>query len=108
VEGFGNALLEAFYHRRPLLVNRYPVYQRDIAPTGVDCIEIDGELSAEAVARAARLLEDPGRWRESAERNYQIGRRHFSFAEIRERFLPLLAGAAPGYGDRLAARAASQ
>src|SRR6266545_613299 len=25
-EGFGNALLEALYHRRPLLVNRYPVY----------------------------------------------------------------------------------
>jgi glycosyltransferase involved in cell wall biosynthesis len=108
VEGFGNALLEAFYHRRPLLVNRYPVYRRDIAPTGVDCIEIDGELSAEAVGRVAELLEDPGRWREPAERNYQIGRRHFSFAEVRERFLPLLADATPRHGDRLAATASSQ
>jgi mannosylglucosylglycerate synthase len=94
-EGFGNALLEALYHRRPLLVNRYPVYVRDIAPTGVECLEIDGDLSAEAVARASKLLEDPGRWREPAERNYQIGRRHFSFTVARERFLPLLAGVAP-------------
>jgi mannosylglucosylglycerate synthase len=94
-EGFGNALLEALYHRRPLLVNRYPAYVRDIAPTGVECLEIDGDLSAEAVARASKLLEDPGRWREPAERNYQIGRRHFSFTVARERFLPLLAGVAP-------------
>ena len=89
-EGFGNALLEAFYHRRPVLVNRYPVYVQDIAPTGVECAEIDGGLSVEAVKRAARALEDPGVWRESAERNYQVGRGHFSYAVIRDRLLPLL------------------
>jgi mannosylglucosylglycerate synthase len=107
-EGFGNALLEAFYHRRPLLVNRYPVYARDIAPTGVDCIEIEGDLSAEAVDRAAKLLEDPKQWREPAERNYQIGRRHFSFAVVRERLLPLIAGVAARYGGKVAAEAPAQ
>jgi len=106
-EGFGNALLEAFYHRRPVLVNRYPVYVRDIVPTGVDCLEIDGDLSAEAVARAAKLLEDPEQWREAAERNYEIGRRHFSFAVVRERFLPLIASIAPCYGEQAAAMEAS-
>jgi mannosylglucosylglycerate synthase len=94
-EGFGNALLEALYHRRPLLVNRYPVYVRDIAPTGVECLEIDGNLSSETVKRAAELLENSGRWREVAERNFQVGRRHFSFAVARERFLPLVASVAP-------------
>jgi mannosylglucosylglycerate synthase len=93
-EGFGNALLEAFFHRRPVLVNRYPVYARDIAPTGVQCIEIAGELTARPVERAARVLEDPGRWRDARERNYQVGRRHFSFAVLRQRFLPLVAAAA--------------
>jgi glycosyltransferase involved in cell wall biosynthesis len=96
-EGFGNALLEAFYYRRPVLVNRYPVYVRDIAPTGVECIELAGELSADAVEQAAKLLGDPQQWDDSAERNYQIGRRHFSYQVARQRLLPLLTAVAPCY-----------
>ncbi len=90
-EGFGNALLEAFFYRRPVLVNRYPVYARDIAPTGVRCIEIaDGELSGEAIKQAAAWLEEPSRYQDAVETNYRIGRECFSFAIIRERVLPLL------------------
>jgi len=59
------------------------------------------------VARAAKLLEDPEQWRDSAERNYEIGRRHFSFAVVRERFLPLIASVASCYGDEAAAMRAS-
>ncbi len=89
-EGFGNALLEAFFHRCPVLVNRYPVYACDIAPTGVRCIEIeDGELTGEAIKHAAAWLEEPGRYQDEVETNYRIGREHFSFAVIRERLLPL-------------------
>jgi hypothetical protein len=91
----GNALLEAFWHRRPVLVNRYPAYVRDIAPTGVDCIEIDGELSAGTVERAAKVLVDPRQWDDPAERNYEAGRRHFSFAVARRRLLPLVAAGSP-------------
>jgi glycosyltransferase involved in cell wall biosynthesis len=90
-EGFGNALLEAFFYRRPVLVNRYPVYARDIAPTGTRCIEIeDGELTGEAIKRAGAWLEDPRGCRDSIDANYQVGLAHFSYALIRERFLPLL------------------
>lgn len=90
-EGFGNALLEAFFYRRPVLVNRYPVYARDIAPTGVRCIEIaDGELTGEAIKKAAAWLEEPSRYQDAVETNYQVGREHFSYAVIRERLLPLL------------------
>jgi glycosyltransferase involved in cell wall biosynthesis len=96
-EGFGNALLEAFFYRCPVLVNRYPVYARDIAPTGVRCIEIeDGELSGEAIKQAAAWLEDPRRHQEAVETNYQVGVEHFSYAAIRERFLPLLPAASGG------------
>jgi glycosyltransferase involved in cell wall biosynthesis len=93
-EGFGNALLEAFFYRRPVLVNRYPVYQRDIAPTGVACIEIDGEVTREAVGRAAAWLEEPARWQEAVQNNYQVGRSHFSFEVLRQRLLPVVALAA--------------
>jgi hypothetical protein len=73
------------------MVNRYPVYARDIAPTGVRCIEIeDGELNGEAIKQAAAWLEDPRRHQDSVEANYRVGIEHFSYAMIRDRFLPLL------------------
>jgi glycosyltransferase involved in cell wall biosynthesis len=96
-EGFGNALLEAFFYRRPVLVNRYPVYARDIAPTGTRCIEIEnGELTGEAIKQVGAWLEEPRRYRDSVEVNYQVGLAHFSYALIRERFLPLLPGGGSG------------
>ncbi len=85
-EGFGNALLEAFFYRRPVFVNRYPVYRRDIAPTGVRCIEIDGELTEGAVAAAARWLADPAAAESAIETNYQIGVEHFSYRVARDVF----------------------
>ncbi len=89
-EGFGNALLEAFFHRRPVLVNRYQVYADDIAPTGVRCIELDGAVTPEAVTQVRDLLASPDQAATMAEANYQASLRHFSYATVRERVLPLV------------------
>lgn len=89
-EGFGNALLEAFFHRRPVLVNRYPVYAADIAPAGVRCIELDGGLSPERCRQVRALLADPASWQDAIEANYETCLRHFSYATVRGRVLPLL------------------
>lgn len=83
-EGFGNALLEAFFFRRPVFVNRYSIYARDIAPTGVRCVEIDGVVTDAAVAEVKLLLADPASADEAVVRNYEIGLEHFSFAVVRE------------------------
>jgi glycosyltransferase involved in cell wall biosynthesis len=82
VEGFGNALLETVYFRLPALVNRYSVYVADIAPLGFDFVEIEGEVSDEAVARVRRLLDDAERRREVVEQNFALGREHFSYAVL--------------------------
>jgi glycosyltransferase involved in cell wall biosynthesis len=79
LEGFGNALLEAFYFRRPLLVNRYPVYAADIGPLGVAAIEMDGRVTDDVVAAVSRWLSDPGEWAGAVEENYEIGLQHFSY-----------------------------
>jgi mannosylglucosylglycerate synthase len=84
VEGFGNALLETIYFKKPALVNRYSVYKADIAPKGFSFVEIDGKITPEAVALVRELLESPSRRREMVERNYRIARRHFSYRALQE------------------------
>ena len=90
IEGFGNALLEAVYFRRPVLVNRYPVYVSDIAPTGLRAVEIDGAVTAETVAAVTELLDRPELVEEIVTHNYAVGRRHFSYEVAEEILLPLL------------------
>jgi glycosyltransferase involved in cell wall biosynthesis len=78
-EGFGNALLEAIYFRKPVLVNRYSVYVADIAPLGFDFVQVDGWITDEAVSEVRRLLDDPDRCQAIANNNYDLARRHFSY-----------------------------
>ncbi len=86
IEGFGNALLEAFFYRRPVLVRRYPVYVADIAPTGVQCIEFGDYLTDDVIHTARAWIDDPHAWRESVEQNYEVGRRFFSL-EVAQRIV---------------------
>jgi glycosyltransferase involved in cell wall biosynthesis len=88
-EGFGNALLEAVYFRKPMLVNRYSVYVSDIAPLGFDFVEVDGWITDESVSEVRRLLDDPDRCQAAVEKNYEIARRHFSY-EVLANALPQL------------------
>ncbi len=81
-EGFGNALLEAIYFRLPVLVNRYSVYNQDIAPLGFDLIEIDGAVDDEVVDKVIEVLCDPVRHRRMVEHNYEVARSHFSYEAI--------------------------
>lgn len=89
-EGFGNALVEASFFRRPLFVNTYEVYVADIAPLGIHAIEMDGDVTEDVVARVRRLLSSPSRVQEMVDNNYQVGEEHMSHRVVRERLLPLL------------------
>lgn len=90
IEGFGNALLEAMYYGKPLLVNRYPVFVADIEPLGFDVVAIDGFLTAEAVVKVKAVLSDPVRRGAAAKKNFAIARRHFSFEVLRRELTRLL------------------
>jgi glycosyltransferase involved in cell wall biosynthesis len=97
IEGFGNAFLEAVYHRRPLVVNRYSTYEIDIEPHGFRVVELDNYVSHATILEARRLLEDPALAAEWAEVNYELARRHFSFTILERRLVALLAEC---FGDR--------
>lgn len=94
-EGFGNALLEAVYFRKPLLVNRYEVYAADIGPLGFRFVEIDRRITGGTVAEVWRLLEDGEARAGMAAHNYELARRHFSY-KVLARALQRLLGDGPG------------
>lgn len=89
-EGFGNALLEAFYFRKPTLVNRYDVFRRDIEPTGVDVIAMDRAVTPAVVDEVLEVLTQPQRAETMVDRNFAIGREHFSYETLERLLLPLL------------------
>jgi glycosyltransferase involved in cell wall biosynthesis len=89
-EGFGNALLEALYFRKPLLVNRYPVYSRDIAPLGLRAAEMDGLVTGEVIDQVEQVLASPALAAEMTAHNYQLGLEHFSHCTLRDRLLALV------------------
>ncbi|MBN1264219.1 MAG: glycosyltransferase family 4 protein [Anaerolineales bacterium] len=78
-EGFGNALLEAVYFKKPFLVNRYQVFEQDIEPTGIKAVKMDGEVTETVVNEVKSLLGDRNKQILYAEVNTRIAQEHFSF-----------------------------
>ncbi len=85
VEGFGNALLETIAYRRPAVVNRYAVYVRDIAPTGVRFVELSGRVDDASVDAVRTLLDDPAARQAMVEHNHAVASRAFGLPALRER-----------------------
>jgi glycosyltransferase involved in cell wall biosynthesis len=82
-EGFGNAFLEAVYFKKPLLINRYATFVRDIEPKGFDLIQMDGYLNHQTVQKVKEVLESPQRCQKMVNTNYEVASRHYSYAVLR-------------------------
>jgi len=91
-EGFGNAFLEAVFYRKPLLVNRYAIFIRDIEPMGFDLIVMDGYLNKKTVAEVKEVLASPERREKMTAHNYSVAARHYSYAMLRRQLEHLMAG----------------
>ena len=89
-EGFGNALLEAFYYRKPVLVNRYSIYVADIEPKGAKVISMDGYLTKDVVSNVERIIRDKKFRDEMVDFNYEIGRAFFSYSVLRRKLRALV------------------
>lgn len=90
-EGFGNALLEAVYHRVPVLVNRYAIFGRDIEPKGFRIPIMEGFLTPEVVEEVRRLLENPEYRRAVVDQNYRVASRYYSYGVLRRSLRVLIA-----------------
>ena len=84
-EGFGNAFLEAVYFSKPVVVNTYAVYARDIDPLGFKTIEMPQLVTREVVEQARAVLEDQALAAEWARTNYALGVKYFSYSVARRK-----------------------
>jgi glycosyltransferase involved in cell wall biosynthesis len=91
VEGFGNAFLEAIYFRRPIVVNKYSIYDIDIKPKGFQAIEFDGFITDETVREVRRVLKDPQLAEEMMAHNFELARKHYSYTMLERRLQMLIA-----------------
>ncbi len=89
-EGFGNALIEAFYYRKPVLVNRYSIFVTDIEPKGFQVITMNGYLTKDVVSRVRRVVEDREYREGVVDRNYELGRHFFSYSVLRRKLRVLI------------------
>jgi len=92
-EGFGNALIEAIYFRKSMLVNRYLVYKEDIEPKGIQTVTINGKITDATEKKVRDLLSDSVLAEHMAARNFEIASREFSF----ERAETILSGVLKTY-----------
>jgi glycosyltransferase involved in cell wall biosynthesis len=90
-EGFGNAFLEAIYFKKPLLINRYAIFVRDIEPKNFDLAVMDGFLTEKNISDVRTILESDARRTQMVERNYAVAGRYFSYAVLRRRLNTLIA-----------------
>lgn len=89
-EGFGNALLEAIYFKKPVIVNRYPVYNADIGPKGFEFVELDGYVNDASIEKTRALLADPGEVKRIVSKNYEIAREYFSLETLEQKLQEIL------------------
>jgi glycosyltransferase involved in cell wall biosynthesis len=94
-EGFGNALLEAIYFKKPLLVNRYEIFKDDIEPKGFDVVRMDGRLTGRTVAEVKHIINDKDRREKMVTDNFRIAREHYSYSLLHYKFASLISNLFP-------------
>jgi len=90
IEGFGNAFLETIYYRRPIIMEAYEIFKCDIQPKGFKVIWFEDFISLKIVEDVQKILCNHELAIEWAEKNYQLGRRYYSYQTLEKRLVTLL------------------
>ena len=95
--GAGNGLaaqhsqsLEAIYYHRPIVVNVYEVFRRDIQPKGFQVVAFEDFITEDTVRQTRAILADGALAAEMTAANYELGRRYYSYRVLEERLVMLM------------------
>ncbi len=89
-EGFGNALLEAFYFRKPVLVNRYAIFISDIEPKGFRVITMDGFLTRAVSEHVRKVIGDAEYRQQMVDHNFELGKKFYSYSVLRRKLRAMI------------------
>lgn len=89
-EGFGNAFLEAIWFRKPILVNRYSIFEQDIEPVDFDVVTMDSYITDDTLDAVRAILDTPEAVRMMTMKNFELGKRFFSFSLLEQRIKQVL------------------
>jgi len=89
-EGFGNAFLEAIWFKKPILVNRYSIFQQDIEPLAFDVVIMENYVTNDSVDAVSALLRNPNAVKSLTEYNYKIAHKYFSYTLLEQKLKQVL------------------
>ena len=103
LEGFGNQFLEAIFSKTPILIFEYPVYKKDIAPLGFEIVSLGNKaelknglykVNQDTIIKAKdqilEILFDTHKASESVQKNFELGRKYFSYDMLEEKLRYLI------------------
>ncbi|MCP4403374.1 MAG: glycosyltransferase family 4 protein [bacterium] len=89
-EGFGNAFLETLYFKKPIVVNRYSIYESDIEPLGFEVVTMDGYVTDQVIEQIQHILSHPEERERMAEKNYEIALQFYSYEVLAYKLMTIL------------------
>ena len=89
-EGYGNAFVESIYFKKPIVINRYPIFVADIEPKGFDVISFDNYITKDTIDKIKNLIKNSRRLAQMVEKNYMLGWRYLSYEMLEEKIEQLL------------------
>ncbi|MFC2140107.1 glycosyltransferase [Candidatus Auribacterota bacterium] len=91
-EGFGNAFLETIYFKKPILVNRYSIFEKDIEPLGFDVVAMDTYVEENVIKRIQKLLTNSRERKKMVETNYKLASQFFSYEVLAHKLENMIIG----------------
>jgi glycosyltransferase involved in cell wall biosynthesis len=99
VEGFGNPILEACAYRKPLFVNKFPVFN-EINKKKFDFVVMDGKLTHAVIHKMRDVLKDKAKMDKMIDKNYRIAKKNYSQETLETMLLKLLRKSSRGLTDQ--------
>ncbi len=100
-EGFGNAFIEAVYFKKPVLINRYSTFIKDIEPCGFDLAIMDGYLTKKTIEQVKDILNSSHRKKIMVEHNFKVAGKKYSYSILRRKLNSILVDFFGDYIQRL-------